>query len=368
MKTVHGAAMQDIEGGANLVDKETLSVIKDATKSLASRVKSNFGGSISFSKMQNQHQDKSDDSSDVSPTSPVVDPTGIKKAYEDAEVLKSIVVPLEEQIVVLKEKLRETDALLREHEQRQAESIFSAEILGRWLTGKKSFNEALEELEKRSQECMSSESEDSSTSGRTFTALLNARLSLVVKELSELKSQNNQNVSELERSLKKCADLRSQTAEANGRLLRCQQKHASELAKVAALLSEEQKLSLTNSLASNHQDTNSEKDSIGKTNSNECLTEEIVIRRSEWSSTMAEMDKMRALLGLGLDVDVVGSDQFKQLQAQLGELRVKYDKQIKREEKLKTELQIMEEQWNQRAESHLIQVIAADFFCECEII
>ena len=82
---------------------------------------------------------------------------------------------------------------------------------------------------------------------------------------------------------------------------------------------------------------------------------------------MAEMDKMRALLGLGLDVDVVGSDQFKQLQAQLGELRVKYDKQMKREEKLKTELQIMEEQWNQRAESHLIQVIAAAFFVNVKL-
>ena len=42
-------------GAANLVDKETLSVITDATKNLARRVISNFtGGTISFSKMQQQ--------------------------------------------------------------------------------------------------------------------------------------------------------------------------------------------------------------------------------------------------------------------------------------------------------------------------
>lgn len=88
-----GPGMQEItEGGANLVDKETLSVITDATKSLARRVRSNLGGTISFSKMH--QQDKSDDS-DTSPSTsgpPIIeDPTGIKKAFEDAEVLKAIV-------------------------------------------------------------------------------------------------------------------------------------------------------------------------------------------------------------------------------------------------------------------------------------
>ena len=85
------------------------------------------------------------------------------------------------------------------------------------------------------------------------------------------------------------------------------------------------------------------------------MSDEIVINRSEWSTLQSELDKMRALLGLGIDVDVVGSDQFKQLQTQLGELRMKSEKQTVREEKLKSELQIMEEQWNQRAEEHQTQ-------------
>jgi len=361
-----GAGMSEIteSGAANLVDKETLSVITDATKNLARRVKSNFtGGTISFSKMQQQQEDKSDDSGDTSPSTepPVMeeDLTGIQKAYDDAEVLKAIVVPLEEQIKALKDKLRDTDTLLREFEQRESESLFQSEILGRWLTGKSSFGEAMTDLEKRSQECQDTvETTSASNTSKTFTALLNARLGLVVKELNELKCQNNRNVVELERSLKKSADLRSQTAEANGRLLRCQQKHASELVAVAAVLTEEQKLSLSNSVSNNQTANDHHPQELKKSHSAvdvDAENQEIVILRSEWTAMAQQLDKMRALLGVGLDVDVVGSDQFKQLQSQLADLRVKSEKQSQREEKLKSELQIMEEQWNQRAEEHQSQ-------------
>ena len=45
-------------------------------------------------------------------------------------------------------------------------------------------------------------------------------------------------------------------------------------------------------------------------------------------------------MGLGLDVDVVGSDQFKELQAQLQESRNKAEKQTKREETLQSEMEV----------------------------
>lgn len=48
---------------------------------------------------------------------------GMKKAYEDTELLKSIVVPLEEQIGALKDKLRETDGLLREQARRKKNTL-----------------------------------------------------------------------------------------------------------------------------------------------------------------------------------------------------------------------------------------------------
>lgn len=334
-------------GGANLVDKEALSVFTDATKSLARRVKSNLmpggAGTVSFSRLQQHHgHDKSDDSSDTSPVNH--DPTGMQRAFEDAETLKSIIVPLEEQITALKDKLRQTDTLLREFEKHQANLLFSAEILGRWLNGKKSFGDAMEEL---TSHCDTITSEDDN--GNVLKTLLIMRLSLVVKELSDLRSQNDRCVNELERSVKRYADLRSQTAEANGRLIQCQKKHHSELVRLCSVLTEEQKLALSTERRDSNEDANEGQSVTAST------SEEIVINRTEWDALHAELDKLRAIMGLGLDVDVVGSEQFKQLQSQLHELHSKLEKQNLREEKLKSEMQIMEQQWNCRAEEHAKQ-------------
>ena len=71
------------------------------------------------------------------------------------------------------------------------------------------------------------QSESSTVTDLMLTTLLNTRLAVVIKELTELRSRNESCVSQLEQSVKKCAELRTQAAEANGRLLRCQQKHAS---------------------------------------------------------------------------------------------------------------------------------------------
>ena len=336
--------------GAHLVDKETLSVITDATKNLARRMKSNLmsgGGSVSFSRLQ--HHDKSDDSSDTSPVNQQ-DPTGMHKAQDDAEAWKAIIVPLEEQVGALKDKLRETDTMLREFEKEQANVLFSAEILGRWLAGKKSFSEAMEELEKKSQEISAHMTTPAAHLESLSMSLLNARLSLVVKELNELRTQNDRCVSELERSVRRCADLRSQTAEANGRLLKCQQKHHSELAHLTSVLNEEQKVMLS----TQQQRRNSSSGEASEPGMS-VTSEEIVISRPEWDALQNELDKLRAVMGVGLDVDVVGSDQFKQLQMQVHELQLKCEKQGKREEKFKSEMQVMEQQWNQRAEEHHIQ-------------
>lgn len=348
-----------LEGNGNLVDKETLSVITDATKSLARRVKSNLmsgaggSGTVSFNKFQS-HPEKSDDS-DTSPVNH--DPTGIQKASEDAELLKAIVVPLEEQIVALKEKIRETDTMLRQFEMRQSSAFLSSEALAPWLSGRKSLAEAIEDLEKRHQEIVS-QSESSDLTDLMLTSLLNTRLAMVIKELTELRVKNDRCTNDLEQSMNKCADLRSQAAEANGRLLRSQQKHASELGRVTLVLTEEQKLVLSTQRRNSTSDQNSSEISLMKSNSvtsGNSVSDEIVISRSEWDSLQCELDKLRALMGLGLDVDVVGSDQFKELQAQLQESRAKAEKQTKREETLQSEMEVMEQQWNQRAEEHQSQ-------------
>ena len=78
----------------------------------------------------------------------------MKKAHEDTELLKSIVLPLEEQIVALKGKLRETDSLLQEYERREARSLVEMEAVAGWLEGKdreklvEKIKEAVEEGER----------------------------------------------------------------------------------------------------------------------------------------------------------------------------------------------------------------------------
>ena len=72
-----------------------------------------------------------------------------------------------------------------------------------------------------------SQSEPSTVTDLMLTTLLNTRLAMVIKELTEVRANSDRCFNDLDQSVKKCADLRSQAAEANGRLLRCQQKHAS---------------------------------------------------------------------------------------------------------------------------------------------
>jgi hypothetical protein len=132
-KSGHPTVTEFADGGA--ANLETLSVISDATKSLARRVRSNLmpnnaSTCLVTTTSTQTTKDKSEESANAADSSPT-DPTGMQRAFEDAEVLKSIIVPMEEQIGALKDKLRQTDSLLREMEVRTSESLYSAEVLGR---------------------------------------------------------------------------------------------------------------------------------------------------------------------------------------------------------------------------------------------
>ena len=111
----------------------------------------------------------------------------------------------------------------------------------------------------------------------------------------------------------------------------------SELGRVTLVLSEEQKLTLSTQRRNSTSENSNE--IIAKTPPSG-LSDEVVVSRSEWDELQAELDKLRALMGLGLDVDVVGSDQFKELQTQLQESRAKAEKQTKREETLQAEMEV----------------------------
>ena len=70
-----------------------------------------------------------------------------RQAAADADLLKSIVEPLEEQIGALKQKLRDTDLLLGESEKRHAKSVMGVAPLADWLAGQADVDQALSSIQ-----------------------------------------------------------------------------------------------------------------------------------------------------------------------------------------------------------------------------
>lgn len=101
-------------------DKDNPNVFSAVTKTLARKVGNLTSQSLVTSPINTNHT-----SASVSSTSAweVVGDDyleqSMKRAQEDAEVLRSLVLPLEEEIKVLKDKLRTADDQLRLHEKHQ---------------------------------------------------------------------------------------------------------------------------------------------------------------------------------------------------------------------------------------------------------
>jgi len=100
----------------------------------------------------------------------------------------------------LKDKLRHTDSLLREHESHQAHSLLKIEALAMWLNGKTT-DEACESLEAY---CESSPNQD------IYLGLLLTRLSLQTTELDARRREHARILQELEMCRKKVAEFKSQ--------------------------------------------------------------------------------------------------------------------------------------------------------------
>ena len=152
----------------------------DVTKTLAKRVKSSVQTVIPAANTDTRDLDD-----------------GMARAREGAEALREIVLPLEEQIVALKGKLRETDSLLQEYEKRQANSLLEMEAVAAWLAGgdKKQVEDKLIE-----------EVGDgySGGEGELFHAMLAARIGLLVQELETVRWERDEFSKELENERKKC--------------------------------------------------------------------------------------------------------------------------------------------------------------------
>ena len=131
------------------------------------------------------------------------------RAREGAEVLREIVMPLEEQIVALKGKLRETDSLLQEYEARQSRSLLEMEAVAAWLAGGDK-----QEVETK----LVAEVGDgySGGEGELYHSMLAARIGMLVQALEASNWEKEEAVKELEGERRKATGLREQVERMQG--------------------------------------------------------------------------------------------------------------------------------------------------------
>ena len=131
------------------------------------------------------------------------------RARQGAEALKEIVMPLEEQIVALKGKLRETDGLLQEYERRQAVSLLEMEAVAQWLEGRDKA-----EVEEK----LIAEVGDgySGGEGELYHAMLAARIGMLVQEVEAVKWERDLQSKELEQERKTMAGYKEQVERMQG--------------------------------------------------------------------------------------------------------------------------------------------------------
>ena len=351
-KLGHGGGAAGVSE-ASVIDKETIlggaAVITDGAKSFARRMKSNLLPLGSSAQQQQQSSQPSEKT--PSPVAPSTQQAGanledgMRRAYEDTEVLKAIVVPLEEQIGALKSKLRETDALLRQHEEKQSDIILGVDGLAKWLEGQ-SLEEAMAKVVERS---ASPDLEQGKVRAQEnlYLGLMSARYSMLNRELASLRREHEEVVQLLERERSATKQLRQDAVFSNSELVKSQREHLAEVTRLQAVLTEEQKLDLTRSLSHERSvdsvsplppakspdttvsspDSSPSHEKISPVASldgegaasalSPSASTARMISSVEWQEMQKELEKVRALLGVGAGDSVVGSDQYRSLQAEL---------------------------------------------------
>jgi len=153
------------------MDKDSLlgsaAVISDRTKNMVRKMKSTV--------VQSFPQGGGSAGNLESLTNPSSPGVGLVQD-EESQVLRALIVPLEEQISALKGKLRETDSLLQTYEKRSAQTLLEMQIVGEWLSGQdKSVLEA-----RLAEAAGDGYNEDS---GQLYHAILAARIGMLSQEL-----------------------------------------------------------------------------------------------------------------------------------------------------------------------------------------
>jgi len=239
------------------MDRESLlgsaAVLTDKTKNMVRKMKSTVVQSF--------------------PAGGVADEDEIRKAEADSQLLKSLVEPLEEQIVALKGKLRETDSLLQEYEKRQASSLLEMECVGAWLNG-----EDKSKLDVRLAEAAGdgySEEE-----GQLYHAILAARIGMITQELEMYRWDREEVVGLLEAERSKFKQMK----EKHDAKLAQHVNHISRILEVVG--SEEQRAEMRAAISGIRR----EEDAAESTESSSVTR---IISEEEWEKLQLKLDTLR---------------------------------------------------------------------------
>ena len=290
------------------------------TKTLAKRVKSSVQTVIPASPSAGGHEDTGD----------------MARAREGAEMLREIVQPMEEQIVALKGKLRETDSLLQEYEKRQATSLLEMEAVAAWMVG----NDKTMAEQKLKDEVGDGYS---GGEGELFHAMLAARIGMLVQELEAVKDDRDRIRRDLDGEKKK----NSESKENVERMQNLVAIYREQVATVKSQMTDHQKEQLGSVLGD---------ETVQKTD----IVKERVITHEEWAKVLAKLDNKLtdsdSQTESSADEHNKEDKMLKEIIKERDHLRdncSKYQEDLKSETAFRKE---MEETWNRRGEEFKAQV------------
>ena len=201
-------------------------------------------------------------------------------------------MPLEEQIVALKGKLRETDGLLQEYERRQAVSLLEMEAVAQWLEGRDKA-----EVEEK----LIAEVGDgySGGEGELYHAMLAARIGMLVQEVEAVKWERDLQAKELEQERKTMAGYKEQVERMQGVVAVSRE----QVDKIKSQLTDQQK----EQLGSLWEGEVEEKGVVGNR----------VISQSEWKKILNRLDSV--MVETGSQSEEVRGEEVEKVKAELKE-------------------------------------------------
>merc|ERR1719268_34178 len=357
-------------------DKDAFNAFSDATKFLSRKMKTNFTSAVTnlvpikSPTTEDLHALAASEAAVVTTTAEDVS-TGQRQAAQDAQLLKSIVEPLEQQIGALKQKLRDTDLLLVESEKRQAKSTLGMSALTTWLSGQASLDQALLALKEKQSELLTfselkSKDQDENERAATdslYISAMNARVAILTGEIAAARAEMANQAELANRAMRKSEEFKAQIAAVTSQNAKLKTRHLTQMNVLSTVLTPEQKVQVKAALESSQSDNQGDQDkeptSVNGIDPVSEGDDVLPVRRIDWENLNREVEKVHSLLGVGAEEHLVGGSQLTKLQEELEIVKRECESHAKSEDRLKEELvkesqvrATVEAEWNAKADQH----------------